>query len=204
MTRPEAAALIRAMVATTGQASRFDTKAVDAMINAYLALLADLDYVDCNAAVRVLLAADSRWVPPVSEIRRVVLELAKGPVKAGAEAWGDIAKLGTYRNREAMDLVDPVVLELCRQFGWIQWRTLFRNGEDIEQWHVVRGDNESADRARFIDAYEQSARQERRELQVPLLREARERRERGEVFSAGDLVAGLLAQVKGVPSGEEE
>lgn len=188
MTKPETYKLVRVMLATTGQAARHDKQALEAMVVAYHALLADLEYVRCNAAVRALLAVDSRWVPPVSEIRRVVLELERGPVRPGGEAWGDVLKaIGRYGGHRApgvdFEFDDPEVARCVKALGWSNICNSDMDGQ-------------RADRARFIELYGAKAAQERRELQSPLLKDARERRERGEAFSAGDLVAGLLQYAK--------
>ena len=118
-------------------------------------------------------------------------------MRPGAQAWGDVHRMETYLDIDKLALCDPFVVQVCFQFGWIEKRTLWRNGEDIAQFHVVRvGDNESSDRARFIEAYDQLAQQVRKEQQAPLLAIARDLRERGQLSSAGDLVAGLLATAK--------
>lgn len=195
MNRQETAKLITVMLSAGGQRAKFDKKVVEDMITSYSALLADVDYARCNAAVRVLLQSQT-WLPSVADIRRTILELETGPQRAGGDAWGDLRKLRTFQTREAMELADPIVLQVCMSYDWIEWRTLFRNGEDIEQWHVATGDHEPSDRARFIELYDKLVSQGRREQQVPILAAAREARERGQLKSAGDLVAGLLAAAK--------
>lgn len=176
MNRQETAKLVAVMVAATAQGAKLDGRAVEGMIDAYSGLLADLDYEACDAAVRVLLQSKP-FIPAVADIRSAVLELKHGPVRTGADAWGDLRKLQTPRDRAAMALVDPIVLYVCQSYGWIEWRTLWRNGEDIEQWHVVTSEkNEASDRARFIELYDSTVSQYRREVQVPILAAAREAR----------------------------
>lgn len=193
MTRPEVAKLVYVMVATTGQAARFDTKALDAMVTAYAALLGDIDYARANAAVRVLLQS-RHTIPAVADIRRTVLELERGPVRPAGEAWGDVLKaIGRYGAHRAPGLDfqfdDPEVARCVKAFSWRQ---------------LCLSEDHTADRARFMDMYGSLAAQERREQQAPLLAAARELRERGELTSAGDLVAGLLAQAKGARDAAEE
>jgi hypothetical protein len=191
MDRKETAKIVSVMVAATAQGAKLGGKAVEAMVDAYTALLTDIDYARCNAAVRVLLQAQT-WIPSVADIRRTVLELERGPGRFAGDAWGELRMLQKYQVREAMEFVDPIVLHICQAYKWIEWRTLWRNGEDIAQWHVVLGEHEPSDRARFIELYDKLTSQERREQQVPLLAVARDARERGQLSSAGDLVAGLL------------
>jgi hypothetical protein len=187
MTRQEAAKLVYVMVAATGQAPRFDKTALEAMVDAYAALLADLDYARCNAAVRVLLQSKN-WIPAVADIRKVVLELERGPVRPAGEAWGEVLKAigryGAYRTPGVdFQLSDPEVLRCVRSLGWKE---------------LCLSDNQIADRARFIELYGTVSAQERREQQAPLLAAARVARENGELQSAGDLVAGLLAKKAGL------
>jgi hypothetical protein len=173
------------MVAATGQSARFDTKSLDAMVDAYAALLADLDYARCNAAVRVLLQSKN-WIPAVADIRKVVLELERGPVRPSGEAWGEVLKAigryGAWRTPGVdFQFSDPEVARCVNALGWKV---------------LCLSEDQTADRARFIELYGVVATQERREQQVPLLAMARETRERGELASAGDLVAGLLHAAK--------
>ena len=185
MTRQETAKLVYVMVAATGQSPRFDTKALDAMVDAYAALLADLDYARCNAAVRVLLQSKT-WIPSVADIRKTVLELERGPVRPAGDAWGDVLeavrRYGAYRSPGVdFQFDDPEVARCVQALSWRE---------------ICLSENQIADRARFIELYGEVASQERREQQVPLLAKARELRARGELASAGDLVAGLLQAPK--------
>jgi hypothetical protein len=188
VTRQEAGKLVSVMIAATAQGSRLSRESVDDMINAYAALLADLDYARCNAAVRVLLQSKN-WIPAVADIRKVVLELERGPVRPAGEAWGDalkaISRYGAYRVPGVdFQFSDPEVLRCVNALGWKE---------------LCLSENQVADRARFIELYGMVSAQERREQQAPLLAAARVARENGELQSAGDLVAGLLKSAKGDP-----
>jgi len=181
VTPKEAAKLVYVMVAATGQAPRFDTKAMEAMVDAYAVLLADLDYARCNAAVRVLLQSKN-WIPAVADIRKVVLELERGPVRPSGEAWGEvlkaIARYGAYRTPGVdFQFSEPEVARCVNALGWQV---------------LCLSEDQTADRARFLELYGTVASQERREQQAPLLAAAREAREHDGLQSAGDLVAGLL------------
>lgn len=188
MDRKETAKIVTVMVAATAQGAKLDAKAVEAMVTAYSALLVDLDYARCNAAVRVLLQSQT-WIPSVADIRRVVLELERGPVRPAGDAWGDVtAAIRRYGQRRTpgvdFEFDDPQVAHCVRSLGWST---------------LCLSEDQTADRARFIELYGAVASQERREQQVPMLGAARELRARGELSSAGDLVAGLLAAAKDKP-----
>lgn len=131
----------------------------------YASALQDLDYADVRRAM-IRLARVSEKLPTVAAIRAAVVTTRAGVRRTGSEAWGDLRGLRQFRERQALGACDQLVLEICTAFDWIEWRTLWRNGQDIEQWHVVTGENESADRARFIDAYDQQASTSAREAQA--------------------------------------
>src|SRR5262245_30118678 len=107
MDRKETGKLVTVMVAATAQGAKLNGKAVEAMIDAYNALLADLDYARCNAAVRVLLQSQT-WIPSVADIRKAVLELERGPLRAAGDAWGDLRKLRSYQEKDDMVFADPL------------------------------------------------------------------------------------------------
>lgn len=185
MNRQETAKIITVMVAATAQGAKLAPKAVEAMIDAYTALLGDVDYARCNAAVRVLLQSQT-WIPSVADIRKTVLELERGPVRPAGDAWGDVlAAIREFGQRRTpgvdFHFADPQVHHCVQSLGWSR---------------LCLSEDTTADRARFIELYGAVASQERREQQVPLLAAARDLRQRGELSSAGELVAGLLAAAK--------
>ena len=186
MTRQEAGQLVSViMAACPGQSARVDGPRAAAMVDAFASLLADLTYEQCNAAVRVLLQTRS-WMPSVADIRSTALELARGPAKAGAEAWGSVLRAireqGVYR-RPGTDFVfhDPVTARCVVALGWEE---------------LCNSENTIADRARFVDAYDQIAAQDRKESVSPQLAAARDARAvRGETNGTrtiADAVARLL------------
>lgn len=138
---------------------------VAGMTVSYTAGLIDLDFVVAREAVdRANKTSDS--IPTIARIRREALGVAQGDQRSGLEAWGDVRALQTFRDRRDEDVVDPLVLEVCRRFGWIETRTKWRGTEDVEQWHVVPGNNESSDRARFAELYNKLAGDARKTAQV--------------------------------------
>jgi hypothetical protein len=115
----------------------------------YRKALVDLDR-DRAAAAVLRLANTAKYFPAIAEIRAAAVELEHGPRRAGAEAWGDVGlavrRIGRYRE-PTFD--DPLVAECVASFGWL---TLCDSTNDV------------ADRARFIELYDQLAERGRREL----------------------------------------
>ncbi len=191
MNKHESARIVAVIVAACpNQGSKLDSTRLTAMVDAFTALLADMTYEQVNAAVTVLLQT-SPWMPAVADIRSTALELARGPVGAGGEAWGRVLRAvsmeGSYRS-PGVDFVfaDPVTARCVAAFGWQQ---------------ICLSENAIADRARFIDMYDQLAVQDRREQQSPLLAAAKEQRSLA-AGNADALVGGLVRRLTSVPGDE--
>jgi hypothetical protein len=146
MTQAEAAKLVAVLMAA------YPTNRATAQTSGiYERMLADLDYPAANAAIERLLAT-AKWMPTVAEIRETTLTLAVGEQKPGGEAWGAVLKaIGRegYDRKPGVDFVfsDPVTMR-CVQL--MQWGKL------------CASENETADRARFIELYDRLAVNERR------------------------------------------
>jgi hypothetical protein len=128
-----------------------NSKITDDNVVVYVRMLADLDYAAANAAVERLLAT-SKWPPTVAEIREATLALTTGELKPGGEGWGlvlrAIARYGRNRTPGVdFDLGDPVAHEVARALNWRE---------------LCDSDNQAADRARFIELYDQLAANARR------------------------------------------
>jgi hypothetical protein len=166
MTHQEAARIVAVIMhACPSQATRINSSTASGMVDAYAALLEDLTYEQCNAAVRILLQTKT-WMPSVAEIRAAVVELQRGPVKPGGEQWGAvkqaIGRWGSYRTPGTdFHFADAVTARCVAALGW---QTL------------CLSENETADRARFIDLYDRLATQEHREALSPMLGAANENR----------------------------
>lgn len=167
MTYEETGRLVAIMLAAV-PSHRVDAKGVRDMVAAYASLLDDLTYEQCNAALRVLLQTRT-WLPSVADIRLAVVDMQRGPVKAGADAWGNVLKAisskGSYR-RPGVDFQfsDPVVARCVEAMGWS---------------NLCLSENATADRARFIELYDKLAAQGTREAQSPALAAAREAQQLG-------------------------
>jgi hypothetical protein len=123
----------------------------DAKLNAeasqvYEAMLADLDFGLAQQSVARLICT-SKWLPTVAEIRQTAADIERGPVRRGAEAYADvIAEIRRTGQYGTPRFTDPVVTECVTL---MTWRGL------------CLGDNEAADRARFIELYDSLAARQR-------------------------------------------
>lgn len=183
MTRQEAAKLVAVIIASCpAQSSKLDRERQLGMVDAFEALLGDLEYAHASAAVRVLLQTRS-WMPSVADIRATVLELERGPVRAGGDAWGGVLAAikgeGAYRT-PGVDFTfrDPITARCVAALGWQE---------------LCLSENNTADRARFIELYDKLAQQDRKEQTSPLLAAAAEHR-RGSL-PAGEAVRGVFKQI---------
>jgi len=188
MKREECARLVTVMLMAVPN-HRVDPRSVPGMIDAYADLLSDLTYEQCNAAIRVLLQTRT-WLPSVADVRATALEIMRGPVRAGGEAWGGVHRAmsteGAYR-QPGVDFVlaDPISARCVQALGWQA---------------LCLSENPIADRARFIDMYDQLAKQQQREKQAPLLEAAREARE--QLGDASSIVLQLAEKLADKPSKE--
>ena len=120
-------------------------------VGVYERMLVDLDYEAANAAIARLLAT-SKFLPTIAEIREAALTAHTGEIRAGGEAWGEVIKaVGKHgRNRTPgvdFQLADPVTAECVASLGWRE---------------LCDSENQPADRARFIELYDQLAARHRR------------------------------------------
>lgn len=169
MTEPEVRKLISTMTAALPREWSFLTreqqKATEAV---YVRMLADLSWDAARAAVESLLATATR-MPTIAEVRTATMRTIHGDVRPGGDAWGEILKLTSYRDEADIAGIDQLALYACERMGWVKRRVLSRRGADVKQWCVARGDNESADRARFIELYEDLAGKRRHQANVSQL-----------------------------------
>lgn len=191
MRRSEAAKLVAML-----SAAYRDAAISDATSELYETMLADLEFAVTQQAVARLICT-SKWLPTVAEIRATAADIQLGPVRSGGEAWGDV--LAEIRRTGYIGVPrfnDPLVARCS----------------DIMTWRgLCLGDNEAADRARFIELYDNLAARERHDIvagralpeparglalpsPVGLLLAAP--RERGDVLSASELFRGASEVVK--------
>lgn len=149
MTPAQTAKLVAVLMAAYPNA-----KISDEASTVYERMLADLDYATANAAVERLLAT-SKWIPTVAEIRETALTLGSGETRPGGDAWGDVlAAVGRYGCYRSPAFEDPLVAKCVDALGWRE---------------ICLSENQVADRARFIQLYDQLAATDRRlQLSEPL------------------------------------
>lgn len=121
-------------------------------------LLADvpLDLLK-NAALRHMTI--SRFFPDESELREAATALSAGPLPSAVEAWGEVldamARAEHYCFVDHVDVpqfANPITARLVASLGW-------RN--------LCLSENGIADRARFIESYEQLAARHENEQRLP-------------------------------------
>lgn len=127
------------------QRQRLTNDDIAEMAMLYTAGIADLDYEAARAAV-VRLARTAKWMPTIADICEAALVVMHGHKRTGAEAWGDVLKAirryGWGRSPGTdFQFDDPVVARVVYALGW------------TELCHS-EGAMIAADRARFIEAYE--------------------------------------------------
>ncbi len=147
MTKKEAAIVVFELLSNYPNSERVG----QATIEAYEKNLADLDFESARSAV-ARLAQTSKFIPTIAEVRAAARDLRTGAKRTGLEGWGDVVRaiqyVGSYRT-PTFD--DPIVAHVVRCLGWRE---------------VCLGDNESALRARFVEAYESISDREFREEAV--------------------------------------
>jgi hypothetical protein len=148
MTDVEAQKLVTMLVtAYPNWISRLPADQQQTTMALYRRMILDLSYASANAAIERMIAT-SRFPPAIAEIREAVQTLELGPARTGAEAWGDVQlKFRQVHPDSFPNFADPVVERIVRSLGWRE---------------ISLSENTTADRARFIDAYERVATTERR------------------------------------------
>ncbi len=128
------------------------TQATDRTVDMYRSMLADLDFDAAQTACARLIAS-STFLPSVAEIRAMTLDVAIGPRRTGAEAWGGVVTacrlVGHYRPAPEFD--DPIVGEVVGAMGWE---------------YLCKSDAEVSDRSRFVALYDELSLRARSDAQA--------------------------------------
>lgn len=151
MTEIEAQQIVTVIAAAwPGQVSRLTPTQQTDQQRIYRRMLADLDYPVVNAAVERLIAT-SKFFPTIAEIREACVHTIEGDRRTGLEAWGDVVRAmgrqGAYRV-PGVDFFwrDPIVARCVSALSWAE---------------LCGSEFVAAERARFIDAYDRMAQNER-------------------------------------------
>jgi hypothetical protein len=176
MTRTEIAKLVGVLLVAFP-----NNKANQQTAQVYEEMLQDLDYAKANAAVRRLIAT-AKFMPTIAEVREACVDVMHGQVRPGGDAWGDVLaavrRYGVYRS-PVFD--DPIVARVVQSLGWVE---------------ICNSENAAADRARFIQTYDQLAKAQRTEAKALHGAKLPELAERKPV-SIGDALQAPLKLVKG-------
>jgi len=104
--------------------------------------------------------SESKWFPSVAEIRKLAAMLVTPNRKTPIEAWGDVKrqiKLAGYYRLPQFD--DEITAGVVADMGWQS---------------LCLSENEAADRARFIQGYEDAIKNEHaRTVELPQVRDIR-------------------------------
>lgn len=192
MMASEAAKLVAMLVTAFPDGIRFLTsEQQDDTRKLYRTMMLDLDYEIANTAITRIIATHKKW-PSIAAIREACSRQLDGRDDRGGEAWGKLLKLiGRYgMNRTPLPMAlavpepdtfvvdDPVLWRVIDAFGWRE---------------LCSSENQTADRARVIELYEQLVLQHAedrstRKIAAPI---PSKRLERGG-GKLGDIVANLL------------
>jgi hypothetical protein len=145
----------------------------------------DLDSRMAAAAVQHLMATRVH-MPAIAEVRAAALEMQRGPIKAGGEAWGQvlraISRFGFYQppnnpeDERPWSFSDPITGRCVEALGW---RSL------------CSSENLQPDRARFIELYDKLAKEQRTAevtAALPAVQQAKALRSEGGPKALGDIV----------------
>jgi hypothetical protein len=153
MTPIETKKLIAVLAAAYPSANRTASD-LEAMASVWHRVLANVPYAEADHAAYEIIGT-SRFMPSVSELLSRIRAKHETPRRTGIEAWGDVMRavsnFGAYRDPK---FDDPAVAQVVRAMGWQE---------------LCASENQVADRARFVDAYEQIAKRNEHAKQVAAL-----------------------------------
>jgi hypothetical protein len=156
MTLEQAAGVVHFLLAGyPGHRARMSPGDVRGMVAFYAAAIADLDEDAVRAAI-TRLARTAEFIPTCAAIRAAVVVTRHGGRKTGAEAWGAVHRAMREEGWHSVPGVDfafadAITARVVRSLGWAD---------------VCASKMLDHVRARFIEAYDEIALQERREAQV--------------------------------------
>ena len=117
--------------------------------------LKDLPYDVAMMALREHVHT-SKWSPSISELREKAAEIQNGKAADWGEGWQKtmeaIRRKGMYREQEALESMDEITRATVERLGY---------------QNLCLSENQTADRARFKDIYEQIAERKKWESHLP-------------------------------------
>jgi hypothetical protein len=176
MTASEVSKLVAVLIASFPHA-----KVNAGTSQAYEAMLADLDYETANGAVAALVAT-SRYLPTIAEIREAALTATQGPKRSGVDAWGEVrAAVGRYGMNRTPVFEDSVTAHVMSRLGWREFCQ--SDSSEMPSW-----------RARFVELYDKTATDERRDALIRSLPAVRRMNELRAAESARPKTVGELVE----------
>ena len=167
MTPAQAQALVLEMTAALPKEWSFLTREQqNATQKQYRRFLVDLPFEAAYTAVHELIGT-AKTMPTIADIRAATARVQLGNVRAGGEAWGSVMRAMAAegsRRKPGRDFrfKDPIVARCVDALGWVALCTT---------------ENQTADRARFIELYDRLAREQRSEEVIATLPAVRRFRE---------------------------
>ncbi|HSR79038.1 MAG TPA: hypothetical protein VLN57_20870 [Xanthobacteraceae bacterium] len=183
----------------------------DTTLALYRTFLSDLPYDAGDAGIRRLIASwrptsAQRW-PSIAELRSAIALQQHGRLPTGGEVWGAIHRLTGRQDANRYEMLEPTIRAALEGLDWVVWDVTMSRGLEVRRWRVVVGRDvadATADRARFIDMYDELTRRRTADLvvgqqapQLPAPREVR-RLAAPEGIHIRDIVRSL------VPASEEQ
>lgn len=147
MTEPEAAQIMATLLAAYPVETRnISEREIGAIVGVYRRGLEDLDADHVARAVDVVTKTCER-LPSIAKIRQTVVEIQHGHRRPGGDAWGDVVaaiKRHGANKTPGVDfhLADPLTATAVDRMGWRE---------------LCLSTNQAADRARFIELYDEYA-----------------------------------------------
>lgn len=124
-------------------------------IDLWFGMLKDLSYDGCRNAVQQLIAT-SKFHPTIAEIREKASMVTALPIADWGEAWGAvlyaIRRFGMYREMEALEGLDELTRKCVECIGY---------------QNLCLSENTETDRANFRMIYQQMAKREQENRQIP-------------------------------------
>ena len=118
-------------------------------------MLSDLSYEELSIAVQKHISLN-KWPPTVADIREQSMT-TKEELLTGSDAWGEVQRVirryGSYREKEALESLDPVVRKTVEGIGFK---------------HLCLSESMMVDRAHFLKLYENNLERKKNDSMLSL------------------------------------
>lgn len=125
-------------------------------IKTWFLCMKDIPYKVAELAVQKWIMTN-KFPPTVAELRELSAQISTGEIPDWGEAWEQacrsIRRFGSYRQKDALDSLDPLCRKAVERLGFI---------------NLCRSENIAADRANFRMVYETLAKREQIDQQTAL------------------------------------